>query len=287
MNPAWIGPAIGLISLSLAITFFLLGRRARLKGPTWAVRSNNLVRGFASSLPDLEILFRNEKVETLTVTRIAFWNRGRATIDANDIAPADPLRIATLGNSRLLDVKVVQINSGPSKFEALPSADGREALLRFDFLDHDHGAVLQIIHTGPSHTDLTVVGTIKGAGPPVKTGVRGGFLPLPTSAAFDRSIRPETRRRIARLCEAVALSCLVAVVSAWLITRLRPLQLAAIVRIWGAFEAQHRVLAGTLKYAAFCFGYLMSFVVVRALTDLGAKMLPVGLMSLVDDPLEK
>ena len=43
---------------------FRLGRRARLKSPTWAVRSNNLVRDFASRLQGLQILFRNDRVET-------------------------------------------------------------------------------------------------------------------------------------------------------------------------------------------------------------------------------
>src|SRR5258708_33075831 len=99
MNLGWIGPTIGLVSLSLAITFFLITRRARLKIPSWSSRSTNLVRGFASNLPGLAIFFRNEIVETLTVTRIAFWNRGMATIDRNDIAPSDPVRIVALGTS--------------------------------------------------------------------------------------------------------------------------------------------------------------------------------------------
>src|SRR5258707_12551413 len=99
MIPPWLGPLIGLISLTLGVIFFSLARRARLKRTAWAIRSNNLVRDFAASLPELEILYRHEKVDTLTVTRIAFWNRGMATIDRNDIASADPLRISPLGDA--------------------------------------------------------------------------------------------------------------------------------------------------------------------------------------------
>lgn len=288
VNPGWIGPLIGLVTLSLAIAFFLLGRRARLKGPTWAARSNNLVRGFASALPDLEILFRSEKVDTLTVTRIAFWNRGMATIDRNDIAPADPLRITSIANSRLLDVKVVQVSGEPSRFEAVLSDNGKAAYLRFDFLDHDHGAVVQVVHTGASGADLTVAGTIKGAGAPVKRRVRGVWLPLPTTADFDRKLGPRTRRRIIRACEVVALSSLVVVVASILVAWLYPSQWAPIREMWSAFKMRRSVLAGALEITGMTLGYLMFFILLRSsLENLGATMLPVCLMSLVDDPLEK
>lgn len=284
MIPPWIGPLIGLISLSLAVTFFILARRARLKRPTWAVRSNNLVRGFASRLPDLEILFRNKKVDTVTVTRIAFWNRGLATIDRNDIAAADPLRIAPHGGTRLLDVRVVQVSGESSRFEAALDGEGKAAYLRFDFLDRDHGAVVQIVHTGASSDDLSVVGTIKGAGTPVRRTTRGAYLPLPTPIEFDRRIKPVTRRLVVLACEVTTLLALVVVLSVLLVRWLYPLQWAPIPQMWVTFEKKHWLLGNLLEWVGTIFAYTCVFILLRV--PLMRPMLPVGLMSLVDDPLD-
>jgi len=288
LNPGWLGPIIGLISLSLAITFFLLGRRARLKGPTWAATSNNLVRGFSSSLPELEILFRKEKVDTVTVTRMAFWNRGMATIDRNDIAHADPLRIACGDGIRLLDVKVIQINSEPSRFGAILSDDGKASLLTFDFLDHDQGAVIQVIHTGTGNNDLSILGTIKGAGAPTKRKTRGAYLPLPTTPGFDRSLKPTTRRIIIRACETVLIFTVVTFAIGLVLWWLFPFQWTQLRDGWANFRTVHSIIGRTIELSAMTVAYFVFFLVFPHTVRLfNSTLLPPGLMSVADDPLEK
>lgn len=279
MIPTWIGPLIGLVSLSLAVTFFVLARRARLKGPSWAIRSNNLVRGFGSRLPELEILFRKNKVSTLTVSRIAIWNRGAATIDRNDIATADPLRISPTGSARLLDAKLVQVSGDSSQFEAVLNEDGTAAHLRFDFLDRHHGAVVQVIHTGASGADLSVIGTIKGAGAPLERKIRPAYFTMPLIKKYE----PRIRRRITILCELTALAIVVVTASSFLLSWLFPSQWAAPQKLWDTFQKTHPFLGGLLTFVAFPLVYFSLFLVL----SLVRPTLPVSLMSLVDDPLEQ
>jgi hypothetical protein len=273
------GPLIGLVGIVLAAAFFMLGRRARLKQPTWAVRSNNLVRNFSSTLPGLDIRFDGKKVETLTISRIAFWSRGMATIDRNDIAPADPLRIVGVGGAQLLDVKLVQVNSEPSQFAAKLNPEGREAHLTFDFLDHDQGAVFQVIHTGTSSNDVTVVGTIKGAGTPVKRRVRRTMLPLFTTPEFDRKLKPRTRRRVTIACEVVAALVLVVVIALSLGPKVYP-PLREATEAWQTFRKAHPIIIGIIEMASV---YVTSLVVLFRLATFRSAILPDGLMAFEND----
>ena len=235
-------------------------------------------------IPELEILFRKNKVDTLTVSRIAVWNRGAATIDRNDIAVADPLRIGPTGTARLLDVKVVQVCGDSSRFEAMLNGDGTAAHLRFDFLDRDQGAVIQVIHTGASGDDVAVLGTVKGAGTPAKRKIRGAYLPLPTSLEFDRKIKPTTRRRITIACELSALAILVITLGMLFAPRLYPTQWAAVKSLWDLFAKRHSIIGEVLTFAAVGVVYASFFILSRG--TLLRPMLPAGLMTIADDPLE-
>jgi hypothetical protein len=192
-----------------------------------------------------------------------------------------------VGNTRILDVKVVQVSHEPSLFTIHLADDGTSAALRFDFLDHDHGAVMQVIHTGSSGSALTVTGTIKGAGTPVKRTIRGAYLPLPTSAAFDRRLKPSSRRRITRACEVAVVSTWLLLLGGALVYWLNPVFAAAIGEMWTTFNDAHHILATMLTVAAIVVGLFSFFVTMELIDHLGATMLPIGLMILVDDPLQK
>lgn len=43
---------------------------------------------------DVEIRYRGQRVPQVTSTRIAFWNAGWVAVQSQDVAPADPIRIA-------------------------------------------------------------------------------------------------------------------------------------------------------------------------------------------------
>ena len=189
---------LALLSISLACFFYRRGQRTKV--PCWGVRTTTLVEGYSSSLADLRIAYKEHLVEDLSVSRIVFWNDGRETIDGGDIAAANPLRVATEGDVRILDAKVVASNNPSSCFSVSLDQGAKWASVAFDYLDKDQGAILQIVHTGTCSDDLLVDGDIKGSTSLRRKDIRVFTrLPLPTPAEFDKRINPAVRRRIRAL----------------------------------------------------------------------------------------
>ncbi len=60
-----------------------------------------------SKIPALKILYDNQPVENLTLTRISIWNRGIDPIEYSDFAPSDRLRIEVEKSFKLLDFQSI------------------------------------------------------------------------------------------------------------------------------------------------------------------------------------
>lgn len=160
---------LALISIILAFVFFRKSQRAKM--PCWAFRNATLIQGHSSRLTDLEVTFKGHRVETLSVGRFLFWNRGNETIDGQDIARVNPLRIVPAGGGQILDAKLLTANNPSSQFSATLAPDGNAVTLLFDYLDQAQGALLQIAHTGSAASGIALVGDIKGARPISKVDV--------------------------------------------------------------------------------------------------------------------
>lgn len=155
--------------ISILISFILYFRSKKEKIPLYNIKHFNLVRGRLKELKSVKISYRGEDVEDLTLTRLAFWNKGRDTIEHRDIAPADPLRITVPEDCRILEVNIDYIHNPVNNIEVKLSDDKTSALLQFDYLHTLEGCVLTIYHTAVGST-VNMMGTIKGAGK-IKNGV--------------------------------------------------------------------------------------------------------------------
>lgn len=221
---------MGIVFLILAVgaivvAYVLYRKGRRVKDPSWAIRSDNLIKEYTARLSDLSVLYKGDSVENLSISKVLFWNRGGDTINRGDIAPADLLRITGVGDVRLLDVRVAQVNSEAAHFSITLSEDQKSAYLGFDYLDKGKGAVIQVVHSGTSSEDVQVLGSIKGAGVPHKKDIKVvNFLPLPTSRAFDQRRKPATRRRIFALVSAIPLLVYLAFVIVLAVTADEPLE---------------------------------------------------------------
>jgi hypothetical protein len=188
--------ALAIISILLAYIFYRRSKRS--KEPCWAVRTTTLIEGYSTRLSDLQVLYKGDEVENLSVSRVVLWNTGSDTINASDIADANPLRIlATANGVIILDAKLVATNNSSSRPSVDVLPDRKSALLSFDYLDKDQGAVIQVIHTGITSDDLLLDGDIKGAKCLRKRNIRVfRYLPLPTPKELDRRISPSLKRKI-------------------------------------------------------------------------------------------
>lgn len=157
---SFIGVCLAVVFGSLTILFYLKSRR--IKQPVYAIRSAHLIQNVSERVNRLEVKYAGEIIPNLTSAKIFFWNQGRETIQGSDVAQADPLRIRVAAGLKILEAKVLGSVNSANRCDV--SNDTSAASLTFDFLDYGEGAVIQVLHTGSHPSDLSVTGTIKGAG---------------------------------------------------------------------------------------------------------------------------
>ncbi len=133
------------------------------KRPFYSVKSFNLINNSSSTIENLEIKYKvcndNQQesecqlkgIESLTVTKIFFWNGGRIKIDKTDVDD-NPITIVASNNNTILDTKVIHISNKRTDFRLEPKSN----TIIFDFLDSSNGGVIQVIHTGSSDQDISL-----------------------------------------------------------------------------------------------------------------------------------
>ncbi len=154
------GFLITTISSILAIVFYFKGKKEKI--PIYAIRTNNLIRGYGKEYSRLTVSYGGEEVENLSVAKVIFWNSGRETIRNTDIPNGDRVRIEAATDFRILDAKILG-TSHPSNGANLVEASEKKIMLEFEYFDFDEGVVIQVIHTGTSEDDIKVLGKLVGA----------------------------------------------------------------------------------------------------------------------------
>lgn len=153
--------ALAVLSIVVSIISYL--RSKKEKKPLYNMKHFDLVRGHLKKLDGVRISFHGEDVKDLTLTRLAFWNKGRDTIDKKDIAQADPLRVTVPRESRILEVNIDYVHNPVNDIKCVISDDRTSVFITFDYLHTLEGCVLTIYHTATG-SQVEIKGTIKGAG---------------------------------------------------------------------------------------------------------------------------
>jgi hypothetical protein len=189
--------ALSVVFGAIAVVSLLVTMRARrTKKPAWAIRSNNLISLAEPSSNGLTVLFHDQPVPSLTVSKLLFWNDGSETINAKDVAPNDPLRVKATKEVAILDIKILDTTVSPSGFAYSISPDNSSFRLEFGFLEPGRGAVSQVVHSGASSCDLKIVGHVIGTGSPVHRQIRlRNYLPFPIPASFKNRLSASAKRR--------------------------------------------------------------------------------------------
>lgn len=154
----------GLIGTILGIYFawYFYAKALRLKEPFWNFKNVNLVRDSISQVDGLEMLYKGEKIPSLSIGKVVFWNRGAETISGTDITTADPIRILPTHGGRILSAKLVKANHPANQLRVDVDPSGNFATISFDYLDRNHGGIIEFVHTGKTVWSVKVVGSIKG-----------------------------------------------------------------------------------------------------------------------------
>lgn len=155
----WINILFFILGLIPGVYFYFKGKKTRT--PTYIVRSVNLVKENIQKIDTVDILYSKEKIQNLSVSKIAFWNDGKATINKSDITAKEPIKLAIKDGYKFLDIEILFEKNKANDFKVEISEDNRLINISFDYCDFEEGVVLQIFHTANSSEDIYFEGKIK------------------------------------------------------------------------------------------------------------------------------
>jgi hypothetical protein len=162
------GDILGIISIFVALIAipitFLVGRRTRqLPDLRYCVDFDVVLKPNEKLLDQgLTMTVGDKPINSISRTRIAFWNQRGDTIRREDIVASDPLRIKFPDEGTPLQVRTLSSSREQTRLEAFTDPANHHLVdLDFDYLDAGDGAVFEIVQEGTARPELS--GTIMGA----------------------------------------------------------------------------------------------------------------------------
>lgn len=135
------------------------------KEPCWSLKGENLIHGKISQKSGLEISYQGQRVESLTISQLYFWNNGAETIKGSDLVKTDPIRIVAAKNIFILDTSILCLSDVTNQIVTNLHPDKTHVDISFEYLDKGQGAIFQVVHTGESPKHLSMAGKLIGARP--------------------------------------------------------------------------------------------------------------------------
>ena len=189
-----IGVILGI--LSIIATAFFAHRYSEKKSPKFMYKTLRKIQRSSDAPDDIEVYYKGHKVNGVQSTVVWFWNDGRKPIIRSDIPEAQPIKIE-LNDSNEIEIPNVQILKQSREVISSQSRkiSNKVVQVDFEFLDHNDGFSLEILHTGKSSTDVVVSGTVLGAPQGIKCVNTGGNTAL-LIMDLTASSRPRRERSL-------------------------------------------------------------------------------------------
>jgi len=190
------GALIGIIGILLTIigipVTFIVARRSRQRPDLrYLVDFDVLLRPTDQLFDEgLYMTLGPQKIDSLSRTRLAFWNQRGDTVRSADVLESDPLRLQFSSKDQPLQARVITMSRTQISLETTLDSEFEScALINFDFLDAGDGGVVEVIHQGTEKPVL--VGTIRGA----KSSSKGSANLGPDSISRLTEISRSSKRR--------------------------------------------------------------------------------------------
>lgn len=154
--------AIGILSLIVGLYTWIKGRTKRQL--SCFVATHELVNGGKSIVPDLKLVYKEDDIENLVITRYIIWNSGNVELRSGDIVAKKPLSIISKSETtKFLDAQIVNFTDEDNSF-SVKNINSGCVEISFDHMNQNDGVVLQILHTGCASA-IDVQGKLIGGKP--------------------------------------------------------------------------------------------------------------------------
>lgn len=161
----WISNNPYLAAAGLLVTFlgFIWGIVATIvqrerKQLYYTFSTTQLVEEELTAIRDMEILFRGEHIDTLSVTNICIWNSGNIVIkEADDFYPKHKLKITPCG-FKILSIAMLEESS--DTIESYFTINNNEIDISFQTFEKGDYISFNVYHTGNNKCEFNVHGKI-------------------------------------------------------------------------------------------------------------------------------
>lgn len=164
-----------ILGIIFSVYFYFKSKKVRV--PIYMLRTVNLVRENVQKIDTVNILYAGNTVNNLSITKIAFWNDGKETINNSDIAQNNPIRLIIDKDCFFLDAEIIYQKNPSNGFNISISNDNKYIDINFDYFDFEEGLVLQVFHTGNESDDITLVGQVKSVKKIKRKDYSPSFIP--------------------------------------------------------------------------------------------------------------
>lgn len=176
-NPLLNACSLFLAILGIIFSVYFYFKSKKIRVPIYILRTVNLVRENVQKIDTVNILYAGNTVNNLSITKIAFWNDGKETINNSDIAQNNPIRLIIDKDCIFLDAEIIYQKNPSNGFNISISNDNKYIDINFDYFDFEEGLVLQVFHTGNESDDITLVGQVKSVKKIKRKDYSPSFIP--------------------------------------------------------------------------------------------------------------
>ncbi|WP_447891396.1 hypothetical protein [Pseudomonas atacamensis] len=158
----WLNGMIAVGSVAFAVLAYIWARK-RTKISHVHLGEHLLGSASDSLPPAIVVQYNGHSIPRLTKSLLIIWNSGENTITGDAIVEKDPLRVQVGEDGKILSVSVLKTSRAVNDFRTVPyvNEQANEAILSFDFLDSNDGAVIEILHTSTDRKPR-LKGTLRG-----------------------------------------------------------------------------------------------------------------------------
>lgn len=147
--------------LSILVSFYLYFKSKKRKIPIYLIKTFNLIRDRVNKIQEVKIIYSDKPIKNLSITKVAFWNKGNEVINNTDIAPKEPIRIVVTDDYEILNARIVFSKNEANNFSVKQTSDRKSVIIDFDYIFTSEGISLEIYHTGISGKDIKFKGSLK------------------------------------------------------------------------------------------------------------------------------
>ena len=147
-----------LTALSFVLAFIFYSKSKRDKILKFDIRSYNLIKDSINKFDLLKIEYDGQKIDNLTISKVAVWNSGKEAVRKSDIPVMSPICVKS-NDGIILNSSIIAQSNISNMFSCNISDNKDCVIIDFDFIDYDNAAIIEFLHTS---SNLSVSGCVIG-----------------------------------------------------------------------------------------------------------------------------